>query len=112
MYALGLRMICSSLYGDLEQPVLEIGAYPASVYAFRQVHGPSEVPVVAFSGVVTHALWFAFALPVYGQDAAGEGDLDVLLFHAGELAAYHQIGAIGEYVGCRNPGGRVGPALV
>src|SRR5215211_4088582 len=112
MYALGLRMICSSLYGDLEQPVLEIGAYPAAVYAFRQVHAPPEVPVVALSGVVTHVLRFAPALPVDGQNAAGEGDLHVLPFYAGELATYHQIVTPGEDVGGGNPGGRVGPPLV
>src|SRR5215208_2042169 len=98
MYALGLRMICSSLYGDLEQPVLEIGAYPAAVYAFRQVHGPSEVSVVALSGVVTHILRFALALPIDGQNAPGEGDLHVLPLYAGELATYHQIVALGEDV--------------
>src|SRR5215210_843884 len=112
MYALGLRMICPSLYGDLEQPVLEIGAYPAAVYAFREVHGSSEVPVVALSGVVTHILRFALALPVDGQNAAGEGDLHVLLFHAGELATYHEIVTLGEYVGGGDPGGRMGPPLV
>src|SRR5215204_3198153 len=112
MYALGLRMICSSLYGDLEQPVLEIGAYPVSVDAFRQVHGPSEVPVVALSGVVTNVLRYAPALSVDGQNAAREGDLYVLLFYAGELATYHQIVSPGEYVGGGNPGGRVGPSLV
>src|SRR5829696_1375095 len=105
-------MICSSLHGDLKQPVLEIGAYPAAVYAFRQVHGPSEVPVVALSGVETHILRFALALPVDGQDAAGEGDLHVLLSHASELATYHQIVALGEDVGGGNPGGSVGPPLV
>src|ERR671913_1502355 len=112
LYALGLRMICSSLHGDLQQPVLEIGAYPAAVYALWQVHGPSEVPVVALPGVVTHILRFALALPVDGQDAAGEGDLHVLLFHAGELATYHQIVVLGEYVGGGDPGGSVGPPLV
>src|SRR5215210_1567948 len=105
-------MICSSLHGDLQQPVLEIGAYPAAVYALWQVHAPSEVPVIALSGVVTHTLRFAPALPIDGQDTAGEGDLHVLLFYAGELATYHQIVTIGEYVGGRNPGGRVGSPLV
>src|SRR5919112_5193133 len=89
LYAFGLRMICSSLHGNLEQPVFEVGAYPAAVYAFRQVHGPSEVSVVALSGVVTHILRFALALPIDGQNAAGEGDLHVILLHAGELATYH-----------------------
>src|SRR5687768_7400489 len=111
-YALGFRMICSSLYGDLEQSVLEIGAYPAAVYAFRQVHGPPEVPVVALSGVVTHVFRFALAFPVDGQNTAGEGDLHVRLFHTGELAAYHEIVALGEDVGGGDPGGRVGPSLV
>src|SRR5919107_2828958 len=109
LYAFWLRMICSSLHGDLEQPVLEIGAYPAAVYAFRQVHGTSEAPVIALSGVVTNILRFAPSLPVDGQNAAGEGDLHVLLFHAGELTTYHQIVALGEYVRGGDPGGRVGP---
>src|ERR687890_1854167 len=112
LYAFGLRMICSSLHGDLEQPVLEIGAYPATVYAFRQVHGPSEVPIVAFSGVGTHILRFALALPVDGQNAAGEGDLYVLPLYSGELATYHEIVTLGENVGGGDPGGRVGPSLV
>src|SRR5919112_957326 len=64
LYPLGLGVICSSLHGDLEQPVLEIGADHAPVYAFWQVHGPSEVPVIALSGVVTHILRFAPALGV------------------------------------------------
>src|ERR687890_2325723 len=104
-------MICSSLYGDLEQPVLKIGAYPAAVYAFRQVHGPSEVPVVALSGVVGHIFRFAPAFPVDAQNAAGEGDLHVLPLHAGELTTYHQIVALGEDVGGGNPGRNVSPPL-
>src|SRR5215210_895932 len=112
LYTLGLGVVGSALYGDLQQPVLEIGAYPVPVYTFRQVHAPSEVPVVAFPGVVTHIFRLTPALPVDGQNAAGEGDLDVLLFHAGELATYHQIVAFGEYVGRRDPGGRVGSPLV
>src|ERR671911_1355031 len=112
MYTLGLRMICSSLYGDLEQPVLEIGAYPAAVYAFRQVHSPSEVPVVALSGVVTYILRFALALPIDDQNAAGEGDLYVLPLYSGELATYHEIVTLGEYVGGGDPGGSVSPPLV
>src|SRR5215211_972151 len=105
-------MICPSLHGDLEQPVLEIRGYPAAVYTFRQVHAPPEVPVIAFSGVVTHTLRFAPALAVDGQNAAGEGDLHVVPFYAGELATYHEIFAPGEYVGGGDPGGRVGPPLV
>src|SRR5918997_6662879 len=112
LYPLGLGVICSSLHGDLEQPVLEIGADHAPVYAFWQVHGPSEVPVIALSGVVTHILRFAPALPIDGKNAAGEGDFHVLLFHAGEFATYHEIVALGENVGGGDPGRRVGPALV
>src|SRR5215213_8423042 len=112
LYTFGLWVIGAALHGDLEQAVLEVGAYPVPVYTFRQVHAPSEVPVVAFSGVVTHVLRFAPALPVDDQNAAGEGDLDVILFHAGEFATYHEIVTLGEYVGRRDPGGRVGPALV
>src|SRR4029453_16356595 len=105
-------MICSSLYGDLEQPVLKIGAYPAAVYAFRQVHGPSEVPVVALSGVVAHIFRFAPTFPVDGQNATGEGDLHILPLYPGELATYYEIVALGEYVSSGNPGCSVGPPLV
>src|SRR5215211_1750984 len=112
LYTFGLWVIGAALHGDLEQAVLEVGAYPVPVYTFRQVHAPSEVPVVAFSGVVTHVLRLAPALPVDDQNAAGEGDLDVILFHAGEFATYHEIVTLGEYVGRRDPGGRVGPAVV
>src|SRR5918995_4845127 len=110
--AFGLWMICSALYGDLEQPVLEIGAYPAAVYTFGQVHGSSEVPVVALSGIVTHILRFAPALPVDGKNAAGEGDLHVLLFHAGELATNDEIVAPGEYIGGGGAGRPGGAPLV
>src|SRR5215212_5626068 len=109
---LWLGMVGSALHGDLQQTVLEVGADPVSVDALRQVHAPPEAPVIALSGVVAHVFWFSLALPVDGQDAAGEGDLHVVPLHPGELAAYHQVVALGENVGCRNPGGRVGPALV
>src|SRR5215207_5392004 len=95
LYTFGLWVIGAALHGDLEQAVLEVGAYPVPVYTFRQVHAPSEVPVVAFSGVVTHVLRLAPALPVDDQNAAGEGDRDVILFHAGEFATYHEIVTLG-----------------
>src|SRR5215212_11442859 len=98
LYTFGLWVIGAALHGDLEQPVLEVGDYPVPVNTFRQVHAPSEVPVVAFSGIVTHVLRLAPALTVDGQNAAGEGDLDVILFHAGEFATYHEIVTLGEYV--------------
>src|SRR5215213_6523034 len=109
---LWLGMVGPALHGDLQQTVFEVGADPGAVYAFRQGHGPPEAPVVALSGVVAHVLRFSPALPVDGQDAAGEGDLHVVPLHPGQLAAYHQVFTLGEYIGRRDPGGRVGPALV
>src|SRR5215207_7103501 len=97
--------------GDFQQPTLEVCGYHTAVYTFWQVYAPSEVPVIALSGVVTRILRFAPALPVDGQNAAGEGDLHVLPFYSGELATYHQIVILGEYIGGGNPGGRVGPPL-
>src|SRR5215210_201955 len=105
-------MICSARHGHLEQPVLEIGAYPIPVYALGQVHAPPETSVVALPGIVTRVIRFAPAFPVDGQDTAGEGDLHVLPRHTGELATYHQVFTPGEYVGCRDPGCRVGPPMV
>src|SRR4029450_6299593 len=110
--AFGLGMVGSALHGDLQQAVLEIGADPVSVDALWQVHAPSEAAVVALPGVIADVLWFALALAVDGQDATGEGDLHIVPLYAGELAAYPQVVALGEYVGRRDPGGRVGPALV
>src|SRR5918994_3491500 len=110
--ALGLGMVGPALHDNLQQTVLEVGADPGADYAFWQVHGPPEAPVVALSGVVAYVLRFSLTLPVDGQDAAGEGDLHVVPLYSGEFAAYHQILTLGEYIGRGDPGGRVSPALV
>src|SRR5919107_780555 len=88
---------------------------PASVvliYARGQSPAPPESTVVTLpsvEGFLLRVPQLAPALPGDGQDAVGEGDFHVLRRHPRERDPHHEVSAFGEYVGGRNPSGRVGP---
>src|SRR3712207_8940555 len=88
-------------HDDLQQAILEAGADLAPICAFGQLHPPPEVAVVALPRVVLRRLWLALAFPVDDQRAVGERKIHIVAFHASELATYHQVIALGEYVGRR-----------
>ena len=99
-----------ALYGNLQQPVLEVGSDVVSAYALWQFDPPPEVPIVTLPGIRLGCRGLSRARTLNGKRALGERDLHLFLGHARKLTAYLQVFTVREDVRRGDPGGRMGLA--
>src|SRR5215208_6911499 len=107
--ALGGLFYSSSLHGDLQHTILELGVDLALIGTLRQRHAAAEGTVAALPDVVAPTILFLIDLMLAGdrQEPVLKGDVHILLLDPRKLGADHQIPILGEHVHGRRPLGEL-----